>query len=239
MKYLETLVEELEKENDPKRQIAVLQNINKALLLGYSVRIGDCTVKPLLSEAYYYHRGKFEDTSTHGYKSEKCRSKQSNRFGKLYVHKIGYGGVDICLSRSDGYCLTFLIKNSLVTENGGNEKFCTQTALVKLLKGQGKDAEFIEENGVLYPNVYKSSPVVNTVRKGVKGEFQQAELASLLLGCVKGYPLTLAQGCGKERIIKGYLLSEYKGQSAEAVEKICRDILGYSLRGFIRNNFTL
>lgn len=146
MENLKTAIKNLEKEIDGEKQIELLQSINKFLLTEYVIKIRDLIIQPLLVEAYYYCQGKFEDTNTHGFKSEKCRRGQSGRFGKLYVHKMGYGGIDICLSMREDYCLSFLIKNSLVYKNAAeeNKKFCTQVSLLRYLKENLGGADIIE-----------------------------------------------------------------------------------------------
>lgn len=241
MKNLKTAVRNLEKETDRKKQIEILQSINKLLLTGYEIKVGDFIIEPLLVEAYYYSPGKFEDTNTHGFKSEKCRRGQSGRFGKLYVHKMGYGGIDICLSMREDYCLSFLIKNSLVYKNAAEEKkkFCTQVSLLRYLKENSVGAEIIEQNGVLCTKEKDTAPVVNTVRKGVKGSFKNDELASLPVDSLKDYPLTLEKGYTKEKITENYLKTYYANSSPDVWKKVSEEILGYSLNKVIREHFGL
>lgn len=242
MKNLKTAVRNLEKETDRKKQIEILQSVNKLLLTCYEIKVGDFTIEPLLVEAYYYCPGKFEDTNTHGFKSEKCRSGQSGRFGKLYVHKMGYGGIDICLSMREDYCLSFLIKNSLVSKEGAaeeNKKFCTQVSLLRYLKENSVGADIIEQKGVLCEKNKDTAPVVNTVRKGVKGSFKNDELASLPVDSLKDYPLTLEKGHTKERIVENYLKREYADASPHKWKEVSAEILGYSLNKVIREHFGL
>lgn len=239
MENLVTAIKNLEKETDREKQIKILQSVNKLLLTGYLVKVGDFIIEPLLVEAYYYCPGKFEDTNTHGFKSEKCRLGQSDRFGKLYVHKIGYGGIDICLSRKNDYCLSFLIKNSLVSKEGAEEKkeFCTQVSLLRYLKENSWGADVIEQRGVLCTKEKGTSPVVNTVRKGVKGSFKNDELASLCLDSLKDYPLTLEKGHTKEKIAENYLKREYADASPHKWKEVSEKILGYSLNKVICEHF--
>lgn len=242
MKNLKTAVRNLEKETDRKKQIEILQSVNKLLLTGYEIEVGDFIIEPLLVEAYYYCPGKFEDTNTHGFKSEKCRIGQSGRFGKLYVHKMGYGGIDICLSMREDYCLSFLIKNSLVSKEGAaeeNKKFCTQVSLLRYLKENLEGADIIEQKGVLCEKNKEAAPVINTVRKGVNGSFKNDELASLPVDSLKDYPLTLEKGHTKERIVENYLKREYADASPHKWKKVSEEILGYSLNKVIREHFGL
>lgn len=239
MENLVTAIKNLEKESDREKQIKILQSVNKLLLTGYAVKVGDFIIEPLLVEAYYYCPGKFEDTNTHGFKSEKCRRVQSDRFGKLYVHKMGYGGIDICLSRKKDYCLSFLIKNSLVSKEGAEERkeFCTQVSLLRYLKENLEVADVIEQRGVLCTKEKDTAPVVNTVRKGVKGSFKNEELASLCLDSLKDYPFTLEKGHTKEKIVENYLKKEYADASPHKWKEVSEDILGYSLNKVINEHF--
>lgn len=239
MKNLKTAVRNLEKETNRKKQIELLQSINKFLLTEYVIKIRDLIIQPLLVEAYYYCPGKFEDTNTHGFKSEKCRRGQSGRFGKLYVHKMGYGGIDICLSMREDYCLSFLIKNSLVYKNAAeeNKKFCTQVSLLRYLKENLDGADIIERKGVLCEKNKEAAPVINTVRKGVNGSFKNDELASLSIDSLKEYPLTLEKGYTKERIVENYLKREYADASPHKWKEVSEEILGYSLNKVIREHF--
>lgn len=239
MENLKTAIKNLEKEIDGEKQIELLQSINKFLLTEYVIKIRDLIIQPLLVEAYYYCQGKFEDTNTHGFKSEKCRRGQSGRFGKLYVHKMGYGGIDICLSMREDYCLSFLIKNSLVYKNAAeeNKKFCTQVSLLRYLKENLGGADIIEQKGVLCEKNKEAAPVINTVRKGVNGSFKNDELASLSIDSLKEYPLTLEKGYTKERIVENYLKREYADASPHKWKEVSEEILGYSLNKVIREHF--
>lgn len=239
MENLETAIKNLEKESDREKQIKILQYVNKLLLTGYLVKVGDLIIEPLLVEAYYYCPGRFEDTNTHGFKNEKCRRGQSDRFGKLYVHKMGYGGIDICLSGKKVYCLSFLIKNSLVSKEGAEERkeFCTQVSLLRYLKENLGVADVIEQMGVLCTKEKDTAPVINTVRKGVKGSFKNEELASLCLDSLKDYPLTLEKGHTKEKIAENYLKREYADASPHKWKEVSEEILGYSLNRVIREYF--
>lgn len=239
MENLKTAIKNLEKEIDREKQIELLQSINKFLLTEYVIKIRDFIIEPFLVEAYYYCQGKFEDTNTHGFKSEKCRRGQSGRFGKLYVHKMGYGGIDICLSMREDYCLSFLIKNSLVYKNAAeeNKKFCTQVSLLRYLKENLGGADIIEQKGVLCEKNKEAVPVINTVRKGVNGSFKNDELASLSIDSLKEYPLTLEKGYTKERIVENYLKREYADASPHKWKEVSEEILGYSLNKVIREHF--
>ena len=73
-------------------QIHILQMLGGKLINNYRIEAFGVTVEPLWVEAYYYDEARFPDHNTHR------SGKQKNRFGQLYFHRRGYGGVDICLS---------------------------------------------------------------------------------------------------------------------------------------------
>ena len=89
-------------------QLTLLQKLGDLLLTRCCLDLGEGGLLiPLWVEAYYYRPGRFEDPSVH-------RSPgQMDRFGRLYLHRKGYGGADICLSLGD-YYLSCLVKYSLV-----------------------------------------------------------------------------------------------------------------------------
>ncbi len=240
MDNLKAAIKSLEKETGRKKQIELLQNINHLLLNRYTIKVGNFIIEPLLLEAYYYYPGKFQDTNTHGFKNAVSREKQSDNFGKLYVHKIGYGGIDVCLSLKDKYCLSVLIKNSLVSKIGaeGKKEFCTQVSLLRYLKENFGEADIIEQKGVLLEGNEKQSPIVNTVRKGVKGVFKEEKLASLFLYGLKNYPLTLENGYGKEKIVEEYLKENYNDASKEKWEEMSKEVLGYHLKKVTEKRFS-
>ncbi len=232
MEELKNRVKALESEYDEGRQIELLQKIGGLILKRYIIEVGNLITEPLLVEAYYYAEGKFEDENTHGFKSPKAAERQADNFGGLYVHRRGYGGIDVCLSLKTDYCLSFLIKNSLVYEKGGTEKkFCTQVSLLRYLKESSGEADFIEQNGMLTPSHEKAFSVVNTVRKGVAGKFKDAPLAFVPLEAVRDYPLTLAAGHGKKALAAEYFKKEFSLASDDEAKRISAKFLKGSLKG--------
>lgn len=232
MEELAAAVKELEKEKDERKEIELLQKIGGIILKRYMIEVGNFVAEPLLIEAYYYAEGKFEDENTHGFKSTKAAERQANNFGGLYVHRLGYGGIDVCLSLGADYCLSFLIKNSLVYEKGGTEKrFCTQVSLLRYLKENSGGADFIERNGMLTPSCEKASPVVNTVRKGVKGRLKDAPLAFASLEAMRDYPLTLAAGHGKKAAAAEYFKKELSLASDDEAKRISEKFFKEGLNG--------
>lgn len=177
LKELRDIVEQLAniEEKGPAgrcKRVHLLQKINEKLLSAYYIEIDDnFKIYPLLVEAYYYDKGKFEDGSTHG--SNKQKSESECRFGKLYFHQKGRGGIDICLSCGK-YYLSFLIKNSMVYKPGV-KKFCSQIELYDELNAERERDNSIEERivlrkpeGVRCELLKKEEWVIlHTIRKGL------------------------------------------------------------------------
>jgi hypothetical protein len=211
IKDLKLKVKKLEEERDLNKQEEILQEINEMLLTEYVIKISDnFIIEPLRVEAYYFHKGKFEDFNSH------CSEKQKNRFGKLYLHKKGRGGVDICLSDGN-FFLSFLIKNSLIK---GKDTFGKQIYLKSELKKYGND---IEEKYVLTKTPKSNQVVFHTVRKNLTkkdSEYKRLALSSLIE--LKKYPFDLEKGYGKEKIVRAYLKSHPYAD--------CKDLLGYCLK---------
>lgn len=117
LKDLKNLVKKLEIETD--NEIQILQEIGAKLINEYEIKIGNLTIEPLLVESYYYHKGKFEDNSVYAAKEKEdksvlyARSRQQKNQGKLFIHFNDWG-IDICLTDSSDYYLSYLIKNALV-----------------------------------------------------------------------------------------------------------------------------
>ena len=107
-------------------QIHILQMLGGKLINNYRIEAFGVTVEPLWVEAYYYDEARFPDHNTHR------SGKQKNRFGQLYFHRRGYGGVDICLSDAEDFCLSFLLKATLADGH-----FLTQTQLLHILLDTG------------------------------------------------------------------------------------------------------
>ncbi len=117
---METLVQELLATTGVPT--AALQRINEALLKDYQLSCGGwLTVVPKEVEAYYVNRHAkplFVDANMHCQldpkTDEEIRRMQSGRFGCVYMHRKGLGGMDICLSNSDDFALCFTIKAAVV-----------------------------------------------------------------------------------------------------------------------------
>lgn len=188
---LKKTVRRLEGSFDTEVQLSLLQQLCDQLLTRFCLRLGEDILLPLWVEAYYYHPGKFEDNSAH------LSPLQQDRFGRLYIHKKGYGGADICLSMGE-YYLSCLLKYSLV-----NGVFLSQLGLRDLLKElRSRDPE-LDERAVLSPlpeGMRDDRQIFHSPRKGLgDGPYRFARLASLK--GVGEYPYRYEKGFGKTRLL--------------------------------------
>jgi len=216
---LRELVENLEKENDEKKQEKILQNIGKLLLTEYIIQIGNLTIKPLLVEAYYYNSN-FKDNSVHAANEsnantyELARARQENNFGKLYVHYGTKDGIDVVLSNGK-YYLSFLIKNALI-----NNKFAAQCKVSQILCGncdyndkcnKGINCKYYKTNILKHKDNIENTEIVFVRRKGLKNEYKDKLLAALPIYKIKNYAFT--SGESKTNIVKNYIESQLKTES--------------------------
>ena len=219
MDELIKLVENLEKENDEKKQEKILQNIGKLLLTEYIIQIGNLTIKPLLVEAYY-NNNNFKDNSVYAANKsnantyELARARQENNFGKLYVHYGTKDGIDIVLSNGK-YYLSFLIKNALI-----NNEFATQCKVSQILCGncdyidkcdKGINCKYYKTNILKHKDNIENTEIVFVKRKGLKNEYKDKLLAALPIYKIKNYAFT--SGECKTNIVKNYIESQLKTES--------------------------
>lgn len=258
LKELRDIVEQLagiDKKGTTGRseRIRLLQKLNEKLLSEYYIKIDEnFKIYPLLVEAYYYHEGKFEDGSTHGSKNQKGK----DRFGKLYFHEKGRGGVDICLSCGD-YALSFLIKNSMV-DRSGVKKFCSQTELNSELNSERKRDRIVlcnaKEEGCKLPGEGELV-ILHTVRRGlceIENRLSDKKLSENdrrkyekalpfvyeRLAAVKGfalrdpdgklYPLALESGYSRGAIVAEYVhaCAKCKQMTDREIDEMVEKLLG-------------
>ena len=159
MEKMKQLVRELLSDSTNKE--SCLQQINEALLKEYELYYNDyLTIQPLQVEIFYVNFQAcppFIDTNMQCISSINTKIDteiwplQSNRFGKLYYHLRGRGGVDICLSDSEQYalCATIRINNE---EIWGQSKVCQRIAQIiskhENASTKEKIAEQINNRGV-------------------------------------------------------------------------------------------
>ncbi|MDY3239043.1 MAG: hypothetical protein SOW80_02850, partial [Anaerovoracaceae bacterium] len=130
---LKEMVCGLKEETNEKTIIEQLQEIEARLIREYVIKVEGIMIEPLWVEAYYFNKNVFSDCNTH------LSEKQKNRFGQLYFHEKGRGGFDLCLSDSEDYYLSFLLKRTSI-----NGKFVKQAEIEDVLKKYGKTKEELE-----------------------------------------------------------------------------------------------
>lgn len=212
------LVDEL-KEASGDAQITLLQEMGGALINDYRLEAFGVVLEPLWVEAYYYHRERFPDENIH------MRAKQKNRFGQLYFHERGYGGLDICLSDSDDYYLSFLLKATLA-----NGHFLTQTRIYDILSYAGKTkTEFEALAHVLVP-ADAHHTVCHTTRVNLARPcYRDAPLAAFALDAVPRYDFRFARS-DLRSTVKAYLssyIAAHPGCTAKACKDECRRVFGW------------
>ena len=132
MEKLKELVHGLLNEN--VFPVPALQHINEVLLKEYQLTIaGSIRIIPKEVEIYYVAR-----KARHPYVDQNMQcmldpktndaiwALQSNRFGQVYAHKKGNGGLDICLSDSPDYALCCTLKAAEI-----NGEVCWSTQKVR------------------------------------------------------------------------------------------------------------
>lgn len=203
-------VKKLECETNEENQKEILKRISGLLITDFAIKINENTIiKPMLVEAYYYHKGKFEDENTYR------ESGQSNRFGKLFFHPKKYSyGVDICLSMSCTYFLSFLIKNAII-ENI-NKEFYSQEAIYYYLENNADINELADRDNILIEK-HCEYEIVYTVRKGLKKPFKDELLAALPIDKIKEYKFT--PGESPTNIIRGYICEKLSAGNLDEKEE--------------------
>ena len=201
MEELKRLVEEeLLKESNPEEQIRILQKIASKIINEYRIEVDDLIIEPLLVEAYYYHPGKFEDTSVHAAKDSTAktyalaRERQKNKFGELYVHYGTKDGIDIVLSQGCDYYLSFLIKTARIKADQDKNECAKQCAISENICGKcdnrntckGCKCKHYDKKVLksLAPD-NKHSEIVFLPRKGIKNDFANKLLAALSVEALK------------------------------------------------------
>lgn len=212
MEELKKMVGELEEikanaEDENTVIVSKLQEIGAKLINEYEIKVGPFTIQPLLVEAYYF-ADEFQDDNLHG------EPEQRNNWGKLYFHKKGRGGVDICLSNKEEYALSFLIKCACV-----NGVICTQISLYDTLI-EAKATEC-----VLFPKAsIQRVPIIFVPRKNMKEtEYKCKKLAMVSLQALNYKSVCQSLQKGKMWALAHYFIEIGKEPDDESV----REILGY------------
>lgn len=225
LEELHRLVEQLES-SERGQVVELLQKMGAMLLNRFEIQLGDTIIEPLLVEAYYHHPEKFPDDSVHAAKDSDAntytlaRKRQAGHFGELYIHFGTKDGLDITLSRQNGYYLSFLIKNALV-----NGEWATQCGITEKLCGVCSHASTCEKGInciyygkiVLKPVEYRGHTVVFSGRKGIENDCASNNLAALPMDQIRNYKLTCTPS--RTRIICAYIekrLSQHPGEADRA-----------------------
>ena len=228
MEYLEDLkllVKQLKNSSSKGEQVKILQKIGKTLITEYEIKVDGIKIEPLWVEAYYYNQENFADCNSH------LNDKQKNRFGKLYFHNKGYGGFDICLSNSDKFYLSFLLKATLI-----NGKFNTQTGIYNFLNANGKSESELEnkENVLIKKTSPKNCEIKYAERVGITKPCYKTEALAMFsfeaLGNDK-YNFTFARKVliplVKEEM-QSYKNSSDQKLTGSDYEKRCKKVFGWT-----------
>lgn len=215
---LRTLVSDL-KTAAYDEQVHILQTLGGKLINDCRIEALGVTIEPLWVEAYYYDEVRFPDHNTHR------SSKQKNRFGQLYFHERGYGGVDICLSDSEDFCLSFLLKAVLA-----NGHFLTQTQLPRFLLNTGKTkADFQYLGNILLPADARHTICHTTRVNLVRPCYRDAPLTSFALDAIARYDFRFARKALRANV-RTYLLtyiSAHPGCTEKDCKAECRRVFGW------------
>ena len=123
MNNIRDRVHELIKITDRQEIVKFLQNLEKYILCNYQMRVFDNIVLIKELEIYYKNEGVgYIDTTMHG------RERQKNNFNKLYLHGAG---IDICLSDSNDYYLSILVRGGVVV---GKEDWRTCSPIFSMMQ---------------------------------------------------------------------------------------------------------
>lgn len=156
MEELKKLVTRLKKEinNKDNKIVNKLQEINICFLQNYIIKIDKLEIYPIEVEIYYYKQGVFEDKSCHRNKLQK------ENFGKLYFHRASrseskdalidtsyYGGVDVCISDSEDYYLSILLRSAYIKDR--NEKIYIKSGIHRIVNSITDELEFLLEKGYI------------------------------------------------------------------------------------------
>ena len=158
MNNIRKRVHELIKISDRQEIVKYLQSLEKYILCNYQMRIFDNIVLMKEIEIYYKNEGiGYIDTTMHG------RERQKNNFNNLYLHGAG---IDICLSDSNDFYLSILIRGGIVI---GKESCRTCTPILLYDVVIPKKANIDNQPPILEPvETPNNEDVFYAVRYGVR-----------------------------------------------------------------------
>ena len=151
-------VHKLVKISDRQEIVKALQSLERFILCNYQLRIFDQIVQMKEIEIYYKNESiGYIDTTMHG------RERQKNNFNNLYLHGAG---IDICLSDSNDFYLSILIRGGVVI---GKESCRTCTPILLYDAVIPKQANTDNQPPILEPLVTPNNEeVFYAVRHGVR-----------------------------------------------------------------------
>lgn len=194
-----------------------LRHIAEIVLKDYILKFGETFVQLIEIEMYYYNESCYKDTAIH--KSEH----QRHSYGKVYVHPSGF---DICLSDSDDYYLSFLVRSARVgnTEVVTSGPINVRKAITRLGVDLEKDLlELIATPVNPYVNIYFAT------RKGL-GKSVIPEDNAAMLSAALGVSGKMLIPSGFEK----YAYCELKRRNVhdkETADALSREIIGSRVAG--------
>lgn len=221
---LKEMVCSLKAETNEETIIKQLRKIGAKLIGEYVIEVEGITIEPLWVEAYYFHKNVFSDCNTH------LSEKQKNRFGQLYFHEKGRGGFDLCLSDSEDYYLSFLLKRTSI-----NGEFVKQADAEAVLEKYGKTKEELEAaTVVLTGKEQKKDDVKHAVRIGLaKPCYKEEELAAFSINALKEHQSDFISDRNSvnpviiEEMIEYISRPDHKGHTKKECEEYCRKTYGW------------
>lgn len=163
--------------NAKGNHLPLLQHINELLLKEYGIMTGGyLTLIPKEVEIYYVNRKStppFVDTNMQCMVDPKTNDEiwnlQSGRFGQLYFHQKGSGGIDVCLSDSQDYALCCTIRAAEVNGEECWSPLKVRNRLVEIIcQHEGlADKQMVMD----WVNRIHSLPMLHRREKSQEGEF--------------------------------------------------------------------
>ena len=234
------LVLDLEKMDDHDEIVDQLQTIEAEILKNFVIQVGPVTYKPLLIEAYYYHPIKFPDKTVHASTGDPhAIERQQKNFAGLYIYRKNsrQKGMDVCLTDSDKYWFSILIKNAIV--NGTD--FGKQQQLVDTICDDcinrdhcecGKKCKY--NNDIVLEKLEKSEPyhitflprVLNP--KGDASGYEGDPLAAIPIEKLLDHEYTMPNDYRKEWQHSMHAL--FMNADQHAAKRAANESIGYELK---------
>lgn len=163
--------------NAKGEHLPLLQRINEKILKCYCISSGGyLTLNPKVVEIYYVNRKAvppYVDTNMQCMTDPKTNDEvwklQSGRFGQLYFHQKGLGGIDVCLSDSNDYALCCSIKAAEVNGEECWSPLKVRNRIVEIIcqqEGLSDKVEVME-----WMNRVHSMPMLRRREHPQEGEF--------------------------------------------------------------------